>query len=111
MQWIRVVTCFALGLALSAATAPVIAQNGRITGTIIDRTAGAPIANVSVTVVGTTLGARTGADGRFAIAEVPAGSQRVRAARIGYAPTDQLATIQPGQTVTVNMSLSVVSVA
>ena len=99
------------GLLLGATVA--FAQGGttgRIVGTITDRTAGAPIANVSVTVVGTTLGARTGADGKFSINEVPVGTQRVRAARIGYSPVDQLATLAGGQTVTVNIALSAASV-
>ena len=94
------------------AAIPVAAQtgNGRVTGTVTDRTAGAPISNVAVTVVGTALGARTGVDGRFTINEVPAGAQRLRAARIGYTPTDQLINLVSGQTATVNMALSTATV-
>jgi hypothetical protein len=55
----------------------------------------APISNVAITVVGTTLGARSGADGKFTINEVPAGAQRLRAARIGYSPADQLVNLTP----------------
>ncbi len=83
---------------------------GRITGTVTDRTAGAPIPNVNVTVTGTTLAARTGTDGRYTIAEVPSGARRVHVARIGYAPVDQQVTVSVGQTATVNIALSAVSV-
>jgi TonB-linked SusC/RagA family outer membrane protein len=111
MNWKRAVTClalvpsFAIGIRAAAQTG-----TGRITGTVTDRIAGAPIANVAVTVIGTQLGARTGADGRYSIADVPAGSQRVRAARIGYSPSDQTVTIAAGQTATLNIALSTASV-
>jgi len=83
---------------------------GRITGTITDRTAGAPIPNVSVNVVGTQLGVRTTADGRYSINEVPAGSQRVHVARIGYTPEDQQVSVTAGQTSTANIALAAASV-
>src|SRR5262245_10833354 len=102
----------ALISSLVVAAAPSAAQsgNGRVTGTVTDRTAGAPIPNVAVTVVGTALGARSGADGKFTINEVPAGAQRLRAARIGYTPADQLINLAAGQTTTVNMALSTATV-
>ncbi|HEY9228881.1 MAG TPA: SusC/RagA family TonB-linked outer membrane protein, partial [Gemmatimonadaceae bacterium] len=103
---------FALAALLASAPPRADAQGtaGRIVGTITDRTAGAPVPNVSVTVVGTEAGARTGPDGKFTIASVPAGSQRIRAARIGYTPADQLVSITVGQTATVNFSLAQASV-
>ena len=73
-------------LVLAATSATAQTGTGRVTGTVTERTAGAPVSNVAITVVGTALGARTGADGRFTINEVPAGAQRLRAARIGYSP-------------------------
>ncbi|HXT15390.1 MAG TPA: TonB-dependent receptor [Gemmatimonadaceae bacterium] len=100
---------------LTIATTPppaLIAQTtqaggtGRITGIVADRVAGAPIANVSITISGTTLGARTGVDGRYTINEVPAGAQHLRAARIGYSPTEQAVTVAAGQTATVNLSMA-----
>jgi TonB-linked SusC/RagA family outer membrane protein len=98
--------------ALLAATPPATAsaQAGRIIGLITDRTAGAPVANVSVTINGTQLGGRTGAEGRYTISDVPAGTQRVKAARIGYTPVEQQVTVAAGQTVTLNIALSAASV-
>jgi TonB-dependent starch-binding outer membrane protein SusC len=109
----RVLARLALLPALAAAAASATAQGagGRITGLITDRTAGAPISNVSITVIGTELGARTGADGRYTINDVPGGSQRVRAARIGYSPLEQPVSVSPGQTATLNIALSATSVA
>src|SRR5262249_30336315 len=110
MNWKRALSALALGSLFTSAALPAAAQTARITGTITDRTAGAPIPNVTVTVVGTQLGARSGADGRYTIADVPAGAQRVRAARIGYAPTDQLVSLTAGQTATANIAMAVSSV-
>ena len=103
----RVLARLALLPALFAAAATAAAQGsgGRITGLITDRTAGAPISNVSVTIVGTELGARTGADGKYTISDVPPGAKRVRAARIGYAPIEQPITVAAGQTATLNLAL------
>jgi len=108
----RVLSRLALLPAFLAAVASASAQGtaGRISGLITDRTAGAPIPNVSVTIVGTQIGARSGPDGRYTINDVPPGSQRVRAARIGYSPTEQQITVTAGQTTTLNIALSAASV-
>jgi TonB-dependent starch-binding outer membrane protein SusC len=112
MNWKRAVTCLALVpcLAVGARSAAAQTGTGRLTGTVTDRIAGAPISNVAITVVGTQLGARTAPDGKYSIGDVPSGSQRIRAARIGYSPSDQSVTIAPGQTATLNIALSTASV-
>ena len=112
MNWMRAILCLALVPILAAGVPLAAAQTGggRITGTVTDRIAGAPVSNVAVTITGTKLGARTGADGRYSIADVPAGSQRVRAARIGYSPNEEVVTVAAGQTVTLNIALSTASV-
>ena len=56
-----------------------------ITGIVTDARNKQPIPGASVIVVGTRLGAPTGADGRYRITGVPNGSQTVSARRIGYA--------------------------
>jgi TonB-linked SusC/RagA family outer membrane protein len=110
MRAVAVLLCLSLAALAAAPPAATAQSTGRITGTITDRTAGAPVANVNVTVVGTPLGARTGNDGKFTINDVPAGAQRIRAARIGFSPADQLITIAAGQLATVNMSLATASI-
>ena len=91
-----------------------IARTGRGgTGTIqgVVRSGTGAVEGVSVTVVGTTLGAVTRADGRYAIANVPAGAQTVRASRIGFARQDQATTVVAGQAVTVNFDLTAAAVS
>lgn len=85
-------------------------ETGRITGTVTDRTAGAPVANVAITIIGTQLGARSGADGKFTVTDVPVGAQRVRASRIGYTQTEQPIRISSGVTATLNIALSTATV-
>ncbi|HMC68238.1 MAG TPA: TonB-dependent receptor plug domain-containing protein, partial [Mycobacteriales bacterium] len=57
-------------------------------------------------VVGTTLGGRTSNDGQYVIVGVPAGSHRIRVTRIGYAPTEQVATVKDGDATTLDFSLA-----
>lgn len=86
----------ALGVARGAAVALLLfvvapsaltAQDaiGRITGRIIDAETGQPVAGAGVQVVGTTLGAMSGVDGRYLIVRVPAGTVTITVRRIGYA--------------------------
>ncbi len=74
-----------LSLALAAATARA-ADTGSIRGRVVDRTTRQPIAQATVAVLGTPLGALTGDDGGFEIARVRAGTHRVRALRMDYPP-------------------------
>ena len=92
--WTRgVAVPLALPLSLAAVVAPASTaraqaaqQTGRVVGRVIDAGSGAGITGVGVQVVGTTLGAQSGVDGRFTILNVPAGSVTVQARRIGYSP-------------------------
>jgi len=112
MIWKRARMCLAFVPLLLVAAASGDAQTGtgRINGTVIDRTAGAPVSNVSVSIVGTQMGGRTGADGKFSITGVPTGAQRLRASRIGYTPIDQLITVTDGVNPAVTMSMSAATI-
>ena len=78
-----------LNRALLAATlallpAAATAQTGRIAGTV-SGPAGQPLADAQVAVSGQrSVGVRTGADGRFTLAGLPAGAHQLRVVRIGY---------------------------
>jgi iron complex outermembrane receptor protein len=61
------------------------ARVGRVIGVVRD-SAGQPIANAQVQLVGTRLGTMTGSDGRFRIGNVPVGTYDVRVQRIGEQP-------------------------
>lgn len=94
-------TAFALAF---LAVTPVGAQTGSIAGRVVSE-AGAPIDGAQVYLVGTTLGTRTSANGRYTIVNVPPAQYRVRAQMIGFRPVDQTVTVAAGQTVTVDYSM------
>jgi|JI10StandDraft_1071094.scaffolds.fasta_scaffold03215_11 TonB-linked SusC/RagA family outer membrane protein len=98
---IAAVTC---GL-LSAQAVQAQGTTGRITGRVVETSSQGPLANVSVTVTGTTLGAYTRPDGAYVLPAVPAGSYKLRVARIGYAAKEVPVTVVAEQTSTVDVSL------
>ena len=71
---------------LVASFAVAAAQNGTITGTVMDRVSNEPLPSANVLVLGTSLGASTDPDGNFTIREVPVGTYQVRATLVGYEP-------------------------
>jgi hypothetical protein len=114
--------CAALAAAFLVCAAPVAAapsaaaragagdavfqDEGRVTGRTIDAATGQPLTNVEVSIVGTTLGARSDLDGRFTILRVPAGAQAVVARRIGLQPKRfDGVLVKVGEATVVNFSL------
>ena len=91
------------------APAAAQAQTGTVNGRVTDSTSQQPLANVTVAVVGTTLGTLTREDGRFSIGAVPAGTQRIRVSRIGYAAQERIITVTAGGTETRDFALSTVA--
>ena len=80
-----------LGLALAGSfffALPSGAQQptGRIVGRVIDAASGQGLSDVGVQVVGTTLGTMSGVEGRYTLANVPAGTVTLQFRRIGYTP-------------------------
>lgn len=67
-----------------AAGSTAAAQTGVVAGTVYDAKSGLPLPDVTVSVEGTTLGARSGTRGEFRIANVAGTAIRLRATRIGY---------------------------
>src|SRR6476620_4001035 len=80
---------------------------GRIVGRVIDAASGVGIADAGVQVVGTSIGVRSGVDGRFAIAGVPAGTVAIQVRRIGFA-TKQVTglVLEAGKSLEQNVSLA-----
>lgn len=74
--------------AILVAPFPLAAQSatGRIVGRVIDAASGQGLTDVAIQVVGTTLGAQSGVDGRYVINRVPAGTVTLQARRIGFTP-------------------------
>ncbi len=105
----RLVTVLIAGAALvfSALAAPGVAQaqGDTLTGRVTDTT-GAPLAGARVIIVGTRFGAGSGADGRYVIANVPAGTYRVQARLIGYAVAEVAdVVVTEGRTTTAEFRL------
>jgi outer membrane receptor protein involved in Fe transport len=76
--WGVLLTVFLTGAAIVQA-----GTTGKISGVVTDGVTGRPIAGAIVTVVGTDLQARTDADGRYVILNVPVGSHTLEATVIG----------------------------
>ena len=100
------------GLVLAALTVlfaagTVLAQTGRIEGTVRSSQTGDPIQGARVTVIGTGLASTTNENGYYAIADLPVGTYRLRARVIGYQSmtvTNQL--VAAGLPTAVNFSLN-----
>lgn len=93
------------GLAMLSAL-PAHAQNGRITGIVTDAQSGAPVGEVQVYVVGSTLGTLTRSNGRYLILNVPPGSYELRAERIGFQTVTESVDVPVDGTVTRDFALT-----
>src|SRR5467141_1353119 len=80
-------------------------QFGSIAGTVTAVETGAPLTRAVVSVSGTHLSTETDANGRYTIANVPVGAQRLRARMLGYAPVDTGTTVAEGQESVINFQL------
>ncbi|HEX6039473.1 TonB-dependent receptor plug domain-containing protein, partial [Longimicrobium sp.] len=92
---------------LAAAVRPAAAQGtGTLQGTVTDAQGGGPVQGARVTVDGTSLGAATGADGRYVLRNVPAGARTLRVAMLGYGSTQRTVTVTAGGTTTADFALN-----
>src|SRR5437588_12835003 len=78
---------------------------GVIAGKVVDQTDQQPLSNVEVAIAGTPLRDLSRNDGTFRVTGVRAGTQRVRATRIGYGSQFQEVTVSAGGAATVNLAL------
>src|SRR5882762_3980657 len=80
-------------------TMPLTAQNtGTVKGQVVDSSTKQSLAGVTVQIQGTARSTLTGPDGKYSLADVPAGSVVVKATRIGFAPRQQIVTVSAGST-------------
>jgi TonB-linked SusC/RagA family outer membrane protein len=94
-----------IALLLPAATA-VAQQQGVIAGVVTDQS-GAPLAGAQVTVVGTGLGTLANEQGRYRLANVPAGDATVRVLLIGFTEGSRTVNVPAGGTVNADFRLLV----
>ncbi len=92
-------------LALVTAAQPVVAQ-GRLAGTVTDTETGETLPGVNVLVLGTSQGAATDFDGKYAISGLRGGEYTVQASFVGY-ETKQFTGIRinTGGTTTLDIEL------
>ena len=104
--WSALLAAFAAGSpdAVSAQGAA-----GSIVVTVKDA-AGAPLPQVQVAIVNTMIGGQTDDNGRATLRNVAAGTQQVRALRIGFAEQKKSVTVAAGQVATVEFALQSVAV-
>ena len=82
------------------------APTGRIVGRILDATTGQGLSDVGVQIVGTTLGATSAVEGRFAVPNIRAGTVTIQVRRLGYVPkTVTGILLDAGQTVEQNITM------
>ena len=91
---------------LTLTAAPLAAQTGSIRGTVTDSVTQQGLAGVSVQILGTTRTTATGADGNFALADVPAGTVTLKVTRIGYGPQQRSVTVAAGATADEKFTMS-----
>jgi TonB-linked SusC/RagA family outer membrane protein len=83
---------------------------GTITGRVTEARTGRPVASAQVQVPGTTISAATGPNGEYTLNNVPSGTTRLRARRIGYTSADQTISVSGAQPAVANFSLFPVAV-
>ncbi len=84
---------------------------GVIAGRVLDARSGLPVAGATVQIEALRIGAIAATDGRYRIANVPAGNHTVSAQNIGFATARQNVTISNGADVTVNFALEVQAIS
>src|SRR5436309_1742843 len=100
----------ALGALLVGVPRAGSAQDGTITGTVVDQ-AGGPVSPARVLLGATNKGAITNQQGKYVIAGVAPGTYDVRVAIIGYAGETQRVTVGAGQTSTADFTVKRVALS
>ena len=101
----RVAWTTAVPLLLSA-TAAIAGAQGSLSGTVTAAGSGIPLPESRVIVVGTSLFASTGPDGKYRIARVPAGTAELRVLHVGYQEQKKSVRILEGQVATLDFSMA-----
>src|SRR5688572_13373001 len=86
-------------------------QQATITGRVTDASSGEPIPAAQVSVVGTTTGASTNSEGRYAIRNARPGTVELRVLRVGYSEQKQTVTVTAGQSVTADFAMTAVPIS
>lgn len=98
----RLLTAFLLTTGMSSS---LFAQEGSVSGRVIEAETGEALPGVNVVIEGVNLGTSTDVDGNYTIAGVPVGTHTISALFIGYTSSSKPVVVAVGQTATVDFQL------
>lgn len=108
MRWSLSRLAVAAAVLCTTLATPALAQTtGTIRGRVVESGSQRPLAEAQIGVAGTQLGAATGPNGEFTLANVPAGARTVTVRRIGYLPTSRAVEVTAAGTVQLEIGLTV----
>lgn len=96
----------ALAVPVQAQTAPSALPSGAIHGRVVDAETGDAVADVLVIAEGADRRATSDADGRFVLADVPAGPHTLVVSIVGYALARRDVVVEPARTLEVTLPLA-----
>ncbi len=97
---------FLAALLLSAGTAPLAAQGGLLSGTVLDDGSGIAVTGAVIRIGALERETVTDRNGRFVLTGLPAGTHVVLARYIGYQPLERSITITAGASTTLEFRLA-----
>lgn len=95
---------FILSFLFIAGVSSAALAQGTVQGTVTDAE-GEPLPGVNVVIPELDLGAATGVDGSYVIADVPTGEHTVEARFVGFQPAQEQVTVEDGETSVVDFAL------
>ena len=104
-RWMQSLALAAFYGLVAAAPAGAQTQRGTVTGRVTETGTGQPIPTAQISVVGTNIGAQTGADGQYTLRGVPAGTAELRVLRVGFVEQRATVAVTAGQTATANVQM------
>ena len=107
----RVLSALTLVLVTAMGLNAQQAQTGTVIGRVLRADNRTPVTGAQVTIVGTTNGALTNAEGRYAIRNVVPGARTVRVQAMGYTTDDRAITVTAAATATVDFEVREQAVA
>lgn len=92
-SWFKFLLCIFIGVNYTLSYAQT--ETGTVNGVIVDEKK-EPVLGATVRIKGTALGGTTDIDGKFAIINVPTGTQVLQVSYIGYAPSEKSIEVKSG---------------
>lgn len=84
---------------------------GTVRGTVTEAGSRRPLSGAQVTLAGTNRTAVTGSAGEYTLANVPTGSQRLRATLLGFSTAETTVNVDAGQTARADLQLSTAAIS